>query len=51
MALGKRYISFEALVADLDIAGFDRTGYFVKHEPMTMTENTADIGDPLKIKY
>ena len=38
LAVGERYDSLEALVVDLDIAGFVRTGYFGKYWPATVTE-------------
>lgn len=38
MAVGERYDSLEALVLDLDIAGFVRTVYFGKHWPAKVTE-------------
>jgi hypothetical protein len=33
------------MVADLDIAGFVRTGYFGKYWPATVAEIAADIGE------
>lgn len=44
-AVGARYASPEAMVADLDIAGFVRTGYFGKYWPATVAEIAADIGE------
>lgn len=38
MAVGERYDSLEALVFDLAIAGFVRTGCFGKHWPAKVTE-------------